>query len=63
MKKVTLEFDESKTFEHELFRACIQSAVALEQEGWSRNSQKEQAQRLREIAIRYVGPGVFVEEK
>lgn len=59
MKTVTLEIDETKTSEHPLYRDCIQSAVALEQDGWSRKAMKEQAQRLRVIAHHYVGPAEF----
>ena len=59
MKTVTLEIDDSKTSEHELFRACMQSVVALEQDGWSRKAQKEQAQRLREVAHRYLEAGNY----
>lgn len=61
MKSVCLELDDAIHLEHELFRSCMQSAVALENDGFSRKAQKEQAVRLREIANKYISTDKFYE--
>jgi hypothetical protein len=40
--------------EHPLFRACMQTIVAIEQQ-WRQKEMIEQANRLREAAYKYVG--------